>query len=53
MIINDNGVYRDMTAEEEAEYLHNQAIEMPKTAEERIAELEAALGALLSGRTEL
>lgn len=47
-------VTRDMTAEEEAEFLANQPTEeeQPKSAEERIAELEAMLSALLSGVTE-
>lgn len=45
--------YVDMTAEEEAELIAMQA-EMPteKSPEERIAELEDALDALLNGRTE-
>lgn len=41
--INDNGVSRDMTAEEEAEYRRQQE-EIPEpepTTEERIAELES------------
>ncbi len=61
MKIYENGVYRDMTAEEVAE-LGKLATEMPApepTAEERIAaleqdnaELREALEALISGVTE-
>lgn len=47
-------VTRDMTAEEEAEALANMPVaeEPQKSAEERIAELEEMLSALLSGVTE-
>lgn len=58
--IYDNGIYRDMTAQEIAEF-EKQAAEMPApepTAEERIAALEKdnaelrdALDALLTGVT--
>ncbi len=61
MKIYENGIYRDMTAEEIAE-LERLASEMPApepTAEERIAaleqdnaELRSAIEALLSGVTE-
>ena len=43
--------YRDMTDVEEAEAM-NAENESVKTPEERIAELEAMLNALISGRTE-
>ena len=52
--INVNGVTREMTAEEVAEYEQTMA-EMSAnepTPEERIAELEEALALLLSGVTE-
>ena len=52
--INDNGVTREMTAEEIAEF-EKAVAEMPvpePTQEERIAELEEALALLLSGVTE-
>lgn len=52
--ININGVTREMTPEEIAEYEAMQA-EMPPpepTPEERITELEEALALLLSGVTE-
>lgn len=47
-------VTRDMTPEEEQAYLAEQAnIPVPEpTPEERIAELESALSALLEGRVE-
>ena len=61
MKIYENGIYRDMTAEEIAE-LERLASEMPApepTAEERIAaleqdnaELRSAIEALISGVTE-
>lgn len=54
MKICENGIYRDMTAEEIAE-LERLAAEQPTpepTAEERIAALEEALNLLLSGVTE-
>ena len=54
MKIYENGIYRDMTAEERAE-LERLAAEQPApepTAEERIAVLEEALNMLLSGATE-
>lgn len=54
MKICENGIYRDMTAEEVAE-LEKLAAEQPApepTAEERIATLEEALNMLLSGVTE-
>ena len=54
MKICENGVYRDMTAEEVAE-LEKVAAEQPApepTPEERIATLEEALNMLLSGVTE-
>lgn len=47
-------VYRDATAEEEAQYLAEQA-ELPEpepSAEERIAELEQAIRILLGGDTD-
>lgn len=54
MKIDDNGVLRDMTDEEEKEYL--EAIAEQSVAEtpieDRIAELEEALDMLLSGVTE-
>ena len=52
--INVNGVTREMTAEENAEFERMMA-EMPvaePTPEERIAELEEALALLLSRVTE-
>lgn len=54
MKIYENGIYRDMTAEEIAE-LEALAAEQPApepTPEERIATLEEALNMLLSGVTE-
>ena len=54
MKIYENGIYRDMTAEEMAE-LERLAAEQPApepTPEERIATLEEALNMLLSGVTE-
>ena len=54
MKIYENGIYRNMTAEEIAE-LERLAAEQPApepTAEERIAALEEALNMLLSGVTE-
>ena len=54
MKICENGIIRDMTAEEIAE-LERLAVEQPApepTAEERIAVLEEALNMLLSGATE-
>lgn len=52
--ININGITREMTAEEIAEY-ERMAAEMPApmpSVEERIAELEEALRMLLRGDTE-
>ena len=52
--ININGITRDMTPEEIAEY-ERMAAEMPTpgpTPEERIQDLEEALALLLSGVTE-
>ena len=54
MKICENGIIRDMTAEEIAE-LEQFAADQPApepTAEERIATLEEALNMLLSGATE-
>ena len=55
MKININGVVRDMTAEEEAEYkamlAEQQNYATEPTAEERIAALEAALLELLGVET--
>ena len=54
MKICENGIIRNMTAEEIAE-LERLAAEQPApepTAEERIAVLEEALNMLLSGATE-
>lgn len=54
MKICENGIIRDMTAEEIAE-LERLAAEQPEpepTAEERIATLEEALNMLLSEATE-
>ena len=54
MKICENGIIRDMTAEEIAQ-LERLAAEQPApepTAEERIAVLEEALNMLLSGATE-
>jgi hypothetical protein len=54
MKICENGIYRNMTAEEIAE-LEALAAEQPTpepTAEERITVLEEALNMLLSGATE-
>ena len=54
MKIYENGIYRDMTAEEIAE-LEQLAAEQPApepTAAERIVVLEEALNMLLSGATE-
>lgn len=54
MKIYENGIYRNMTAEEIAE-LERLAAEQPApepTPEERIAALEEALNMLLSGVTE-
>lgn len=54
MKICENGIIRDMTAEEIAE-LERLAAEQPApepTSEERIAALEEALNMLLSGATE-
>ena len=54
MRICENGIYRDMTPEENAE-MEKLAAEMPTpepTPEERIATLEEALNMLLSGVTE-
>ena len=54
MKIYENGIYRNMTAEEIAE-LERLAAEQPApepTAEERIATLEEALNMLLLGVTE-
>ena len=54
MKICENGIYRDITAEEIAE-LEALAADQPApepTAEERIATLEEALNMLLSGATE-
>ena len=47
-------IVRDMTPEEEKEYLENQAQEpeQPKTDAERIAELEETIKILLTGGTE-
>ena len=49
-----NGVYRDMTAVEEAAYTaaQEQAAAAPVSDGERIAQLEEALELLLSGATE-
>lgn len=54
MKININGIVREMTQEEIAEYEALQALMPPPepTPEERIAELEEALALLLSGVTE-
>lgn len=52
--ININGITRDMTPEEIAEY-ERMAAEMPApepTPEERIQDLEEALALILSGVTE-
>ena len=54
MKICENGIIRDMTAEEKEEF-EQLAAEQPTpepTAEERIAVLEEALNMLLSGATE-
>ena len=54
MKINDNGIVREMTAEEIAE-MERMAAEMPElpdTLENQIAELREALDLLLSGVTE-
>lgn len=54
MKINDNGIVRDMTAEEIAE-MERIAAEMPvqpTTLEEQVSELREALELLLSGVTE-
>ena len=54
MKISENGIIRDMTVEEIAEF-ERLAAEQPApepTAEERIAALEEALNLLLSGATE-
>lgn len=53
-LINDNGIVREMTPEEEAD-LEYDILNMPKpepTPEERIRDLEEALDLLLSGVTE-
>lgn len=55
MKININGITREMTPEEIAEYERTIA-EMPipePSPEERIAQLEQALALLLSGATEV
>lgn len=54
MKINDNGVVRDMTAEEIAEMeCRNAENHQPSTTlEDQIAELQEALALLLSGVTE-
>lgn len=50
----DNGVYRDMTPDEEAAW--NQAAqeqpEQPSTVEDRVQILEEAIELLISGATE-
>ena len=56
-IVIDNKAYpiiRDMTTEEEQEYLENQVQEpeQPKTDAERITELEETIKILLTGGTE-
>ena len=54
MKINDNGIVRDMTAEEIAE-MERMAAEMPQqptTLEEQVLELREALELILSGETE-
>ena len=54
MKIDENGVIRDMTAEEIADFERQQA-ELPPpepTPEERIAALESAFTALLEGEIE-
>ncbi len=54
MRISDNGIIRDMTPAEEAEYnamLAAQPVPEP-TAEERLAALEAAMLELVMGGTE-
>lgn len=50
----DNGVYRDMTAEEiaELERIAAEARKQPATLEEQVAELREALDLLLSGVDE-
>ena len=45
-------VYRDATPEEIAEMEQEKVPDIPRSPEERIAELEEALDTLLSGRTE-
>ena len=54
MKINENGIVRDMTAEEEAEYgelLRNIPADQPNLSE-KVKEIEAALLALIGGETE-
>lgn len=54
MRICENGIYRDMTAEEVAE-MERMAVEAPApepTAEERLEALEAAMLELVMGGTE-
>lgn len=45
-------VYRDATPEEIEAMEQEEIPDMPQSPEDRIAELESALGTLLSGRTE-
>ena len=54
MRVYDNGIYRDMTAEEIAEQEHIQADvgEPSKALGEQVAELREALDLLISGVTE-
>ena len=54
MKICENGIIRDMTAEEIAEFERLAAVQLTPEppAEERIATLEEALNMLLSGVTE-
>ena len=51
--ININGIVREMTPEEIAEFERQAAEipEQPQTAEQRIAELEAAFEVLIGGAT--
>lgn len=51
--IYDNGVYRDMTAEEESIYVSTEpepAVEPELSLEEQISQLRAALDALLNAK---
>ena len=56
MRIRENGIYRNMTKEEEEKHLqYKESIAdqaAPKTAEERIAELEEAIALLLEGAVD-